>query len=107
MREIDELLTALREVFERAGQVSVELCDFITAESLSIADVTESWFELCSSGGGPVSERTIEKLVEQRQTAARRKASRLFSEVELAILDDWQALEIKALTLSLKELLEV
>ncbi|MCX2801524.1 hypothetical protein OQJ68_06980 [Microbulbifer thermotolerans] len=78
----------MRGLFERACQVYVELCDFITAESLSIAVVTASWFELYSPGTESVSEQAIEKLVEQRQNAARRKASRLFSEVELAILGD-------------------
>lgn len=106
MAEIDELLAAARGVFEKARLLSVELCDFITAESLSVADVMSDWVELCESGVEPIDELAIARIVEQRQTATRIKASRYFSGVELAILDDWQAQEIKALTFSVNALLE-
>ncbi|SHE52619.1 hypothetical protein SAMN04487965_0080 [Microbulbifer donghaiensis] len=106
MAEIDELLATLREVAENARRLSMELCDFISAESLSIADVTADWFDLCPSNDRPISEQVIARIVEHRQTATRIKASRLFSEIELAILDDWQALEVKALTFSLNALLK-
>ncbi|WP_250462629.1 hypothetical protein, partial [Microbulbifer litoralis] len=94
MAEIDELLAAMRGVTENARLLSMELSDFIAAESLSMADVMSDWFDQCPSGDGPISERVIAQFVEQRQTATRIKASRLFSGVELAVLNDWQAQEI-------------
>ncbi|MCW8126040.1 hypothetical protein [Microbulbifer halophilus] len=106
MGEIDELLTAMHGVAENARLLSMELCDFITAESLSIADVISDWFDQCPLTDRPISEWAIARLVEQRQTATRIKASRRFSGGELAILDDWQGLEIKALTFSLNALLK-
>lgn len=106
MAEIDELLATMRGVIENAKRLSMRLFDFITAESLSIADVMSDWFDQCPSKDRPISEQVISRLVDQRQTARRIKASRLFSGIELAILDDWQALEIKALTFSLNALLK-
>ncbi|MGL6159701.1 hypothetical protein [Microbulbifer sp.] len=106
MAEIDELLIAMRRVIENARLLSTELCDFIIAESMPIAEVMSDWFDQCQSKDRPISEQAIVRLVEQRQTATRIKASRLFSGIELAILDDWQALEVKALALSLNALLK-
>jgi len=106
MAEIDELLATMHRVIENARRLSMELCDFITAESLPVADVMSDWFDQCPSKDRPISERAIARLVEQRQTATRLKASRLFSGIELALLDDWLALETKALTFSMSVLLK-
>lgn len=112
MEEAETLLRRMRSLIQRTGAISTELSNFIRAESLPLGEVMGEWLEvvvkpLPSSCGQPyISEQEAERLIEQRRVKIWTKAKQQFAPQELEMLADWQALEAKALTLSINVVLK-
>jgi len=109
MEEVEKLLKRMRLLIQQADALSVQLANFIRVESLPLGEVVSDWLEVVASSLSSshsscrtyINEQGTERLIERRQAETWMKAKQTFASHELDILVAWQALEAKALTLSI------
>ncbi|QIL91404.1 hypothetical protein GNX18_17655 [Microbulbifer sp. SH-1] len=101
MEDIDKLLKRMNALTQRASDSSADLANFICAESIPLGEVIHDWLSSRDSHTVNITHGETEQLIKRRRITTWVKAKRRFKSQELAILADWQALEVRALALSI------
>ena len=106
MEELDELLMRMHALIDQASCMSTDLAGFISAESLPLGEIMRDWLSSRRASNVCITQEETDQLIERRRAATWAKAEQKFAQQELILLADWQALEAKAVTLSINRVLE-